>query len=160
MDWDDQQRLEVEIDRELKRLPELVAPQKLAHRVMAAIAQRRALPWYRQPWQVWPAPLRIGALVFLLGSFGGLCFASWELTRAAGFTAAMQEVGQLFSWVTAIWSALNALALAAVLIVKHLGTGFMAAIAAAMAFGYAICLGLGTAVVRLALAQRNHRSSL
>jgi len=66
----------------------------------------------------------------------------------------MQEVGHLFSGLTAIWTALNAIAGTALVVVKHLGTGFIIATCAAVAFGYALCVGLGTAVVRLAFARR------
>ena len=155
MNLDYERQLELEIDRTLKGLPELEAPRTLSARVAAAIAQRAAVPWYRQSWQVWPAGWRVAALVLLLGSFGGLCVASWQLTRAAGFSNAVQEVTQLFSGVSAIWNALNALAGALLLVLKHLGTGFLIAICLAAGLGYAMCLGLGTAFVRLAFAQRS-----
>jgi hypothetical protein len=40
------------------------------------------------------------------------------------------------------------------LAVKQIGTGFIVAALAALAIGYAMCLGLGTACVRLAFARR------
>jgi hypothetical protein len=154
MNSDYEKRLEAEIDRELRALPELQAPASLMVRVRSAIAQRTAVPWYRQSWQMWPMVWRVAAMAVLLASFGGLCFASWQLTRAAGFSLAMQEVGHVFSGLTAIWTALNALAGAGLVVMKHLGTGFIIATCAAVVFGYAICVGLGTAVVRLAFARR------
>ena len=56
-----EKRLEAEIERELKGLPELTAPGTLVSRVMAAIEQRADRPWYRQPWQAWPVALRAAA---------------------------------------------------------------------------------------------------
>src|ERR1051326_3013940 len=117
--------LETRIDRVLKGLPELAAPSSLAPRVVAALAARRALPWYRQPWPRWPVALRVATLVFLLASCGGLCVAIYELTKAAGFTLAMQEVSQTFSAVASLWNTINALLSAIVLVIKHLGTGFI-----------------------------------
>ena len=99
-------------------------------------------------------PLRVTALVLLSVMFGGLCFACWRLTRAAGYAAAMQEVGGLFSGVTTVWNIINVLAGAFVLVVKSLGTGFMIGCAAIAALGYVLCVGLGTAWVRLAFARR------
>jgi hypothetical protein len=154
MNSNQEKELELEIDRELKALPELPAPGTLVRRVMLALEQRRALRWYTQPWQNWPLTLRISALALLSVMFGGLCFASWQLTRAAGIAAAMQEVGGLFSGLTTVWNIINVLLGAVVIVVKHLGTGFMLGCAAIAGLGYALCMGLGTACVRLAFARR------
>jgi hypothetical protein len=149
-----QRELEQEIDQALRGLPDLQAPASLRARVMLAIERRRALRWYNQPLQNWPMPLRVTAIAILLGLFGGLCFASWRLTRAAGVSAAMQEIGGMFSGVTTVWNVVNTLLSAIVMVVKHLGTAFMIGCLVIAALGYAMCLGLGTAWVRLALARR------
>lgn len=149
-----ERELELEIDRELKRLPELEAPAGLSRRVLLAIAQRRAPRWYNQPWQNWPVALRCAALAVLSLLFGGLCVASWQLTKAAGVTVALEEVGGLFSGLVTIWNIIAVLAGAVVMVVKHLGTGFMAGCALLAALCYALCLGLGTAYFRLAFARR------
>ena len=149
-----EKNLEAQIDRALKGLPELMAPSTLLPRVLESVSRRHALPWYRQPWQMWPVGLRISTMVFLLALCGGLCVACWQLTRAAGFATASQEVAQTFSGITAIWNVLNVLLGAIVIVVKHLGTGFMIACGVALALGYGICVGLGTACVRLAYARR------
>jgi len=72
MNSDYEKRLEAEIDRELKALPELRAPTTLLVRVRSAVAQRAAVPWYRQSWQMWPMIWRVTAMAVLLASFGGL----------------------------------------------------------------------------------------
>jgi hypothetical protein len=149
-----QKDLELEIDRELKQLSELEAPATLSRRVMLAIKERQALRWYSQPWQNWPKGLRIAALVLLSSLFGGLCVASWQLSRAAGMSATMQEIGGLFSGLTTLWNIINVLLGAIVLVAKHLGTGFIISCALIVGLGYALCLGLGTACVRLAFARK------
>ena len=108
---------------------------------------------YRQPWPAWPVLLRAGALAVLLASFGGLCFACFQLTRAAGFANALQEIAQTFSS-GSVWNVLSALIGAFALTIKHLGTWFIAGCCCAGALGYAICVGLGTACVRLAYAKK------
>lgn len=154
MNTEYEKRLEERIDRELKELPELRAPTTLAARVMQAVEARARVPWYRQSWEMWPAPVRISALIFLLASFGGLCFASWQLTRAAGFANAMQEVGEMFSGFTLLWNIGSAVLSAAVLAVKQLGTGILITLLMGVLLAWAMCLGLGTICVRLALARR------
>jgi hypothetical protein len=145
---------ELEIERELKGLPELKAPATLARRVMLKIQERRSVRWYNQPWQAWPVALRVTALAVLLTMFGGLCVASWQLTRAAGVSAAMQEVSSLFSGLTTIWNTFNVLLGTIVLVAKHFGTGFIIGCVLIAGVGYSLCLGLGTAYVRLAFARR------
>ncbi|HLH53329.1 MAG TPA: hypothetical protein VKY92_06905 [Verrucomicrobiae bacterium] len=149
-----EKQLELEVNRELQQLADLPAPATLAKRVRLAIEQRRRIKWYMQPWQNWPMPLRVGALALLLTMFGGLCFVSWRLTRAAGFAAALEEVGALFSGLNSIWNVINVLFGAVVLVFKHLGTGFLLGCAAIAGLAYALCIGLGTAWVRLAFARR------
>jgi len=154
MNFDYEKRLETAVDGELKQLPELLAPHTLVLRVMKAIEARLGLPWYHQSWQMWPVALQAVSLAVLLALFGSLCFGTWKLTHLAGFAAAMQPVGSWFAELGAIWHATAALISALVLAVKHLGTGFLVAIFAALAFGYALCVGLGTAYLRLGLARR------
>jgi hypothetical protein len=149
-----ERELELEIDGELKRLPELEAPAGLSRRVLLAIAERRTPRWFNQPWQNWPMVLRGAALAVLSLAFGALCVASWQLTKAAGVTVALEEVGGLFSGLATIWNVVTVLGGAVVIVVKHLGTGFIVGCATFAALGYALCLGLGTAYLRLAFARR------
>lgn len=147
-------QLEQEIDRELKELPELIAPATLSLRVLEAIHRRAACPWYRQPWQYWPVPLRFSALALLLALFGALSVATWQLTKAAGVSTALQEIAGLFSWMGTLWNVIAVLVNTVLLVAKHLGTVFMITCVAIMALGYAICLTLGSAWFRLASARR------
>ena len=149
-----EKQLEARVGRALRELPELEAPRELMPRVLAAIALRKPLPWYRQPLPVWPLGLRVAALAFLLASFSALCVASFQLTRAAGFTNAVQEISQTFSFVGSIWNVVSALLGAVVLVLKHMGTGFIVGCCLLAALGYAVCIGLGTACVRLAYARK------
>jgi hypothetical protein len=154
MQPDYERELEAEIDREMKGLPELSAPHTLVSRVRLAIEGQPDRAWYRQPWQMWPAALRIGTLVTLLVLFGGLCFAGQRLVHAEAFIGVAHRLGHWLSGVSALGNAVSVLLGAAVLAVKQVGTGFIVAALAALAVGYAMCLGLGTACVRLAFARR------
>lgn len=144
-----------QIDRALKALPDLQAPATLTPRVMALLARRETLPWYRRSWEFWPPALRFVSLALMIGGFGGLCFAAWQVTQVAGYSTVMEEVGQRFAWLALAWKTLLVLASAVAVVAKQLGTPFIAACCLAVGIGYAICVGLGTVCVRLALARTN-----
>jgi hypothetical protein len=150
----DDQQLELAISRELKALPELTAPASVANRVMAAIELRLNVPWYRRAWVTWPVTWRMASLAAMLVLFGGLCFAGWELSRTEMIISAMHRIGQSFSGLNTIGSVLKILAGSVALVVKKLGTTFIAACLFAAGLGYAIFLGLGTVYFRLAFAKR------
>ena len=154
MNFETEKQLEAEVDRQLKALPELMAPGTLILRVMRAIEMRLNLPWYRQAWQRWPIGLRIVSFAVLLTLFGALCFASWKVTHLESFAIAMHQAGGWFAGFGALWHALVAFLNALVLAVKHLGTAFVIACFAALALGYALCVSLGTVYFRVGMARR------
>ena len=149
-----EKKLEVEIDRELKALPEISAPATLVSGVMAAIELRRALPWFRRAWHTWPGSLQGLFLVTMLALFGGICFGVWEASHTATFGLAVHKVGGWFSGLSAIFTALNALAGAIVAMIKQVNSTILIAFLCAAGLGYALFLGLGTMYFRLAFAKR------
>jgi len=151
---DTQHELERQVDRVLKRLPEIPAPHTLLPRVLAMVRARATLPWYRKSWQAWPMPLQVATIFVLVVSFGGFCFAAWGLSRAAGYAAVRQEIGELFSGVAVIGNVLGVLISAMRLVVEKLGTAFIIGSFAAAALAYSVFIGLGTVYVRLAFSQR------
>ncbi len=154
MKFEYEQRLEAEVDRELKGLPELTAPHALILRVIRAIESRLGLPWYRQSWQMWPLALQTASLVALLALFGGLCFGAWKLMHVESFAVATQQAGGWLAGFGVIWHATIALVNALLVTVTHLRTGYLLACFAALTIGYALCVGLGTVYLRLGLARR------
>jgi len=154
MDMENQQRLEAEIDRQLKALPELVAPRSLAPRVMAVLARRASLPWYRQSWPAWPMPVRVFALVVSLALFGVLCYAGWEFTQLPAFGAVSGKLASVVSGLSSIWKTVGVLVTAMLLAFKHLGNWFIFGCLAAVALAYGMCIGLGSVYFKLAFARR------
>jgi hypothetical protein len=152
---DTQHELESQVDRVLKGLPEVPAPRTLLPRVLAAVRARAALPWYRQSWQVWPMPLQVATMFVLVASFGGFFFAAWELSRAAGYAAVSQEIGEMLSGLAVIGNILGVLLTAIRLVIEKLGTAFIIGCLAAAALAYGIFIGLGTIYLRLAFSQRH-----
>jgi len=149
-----EERLAAEINHELQSLPELPAPATLIPRVNAAIALRRSAPWYRQPWQAWPAPLRAAALVILAAFFASLCLGAWRLPGTESYLAASRHTAGWLSGLTTLWNALNALITTLAQAVQQLGRGVLLGGLAAVALAWAMCLGLGTVCMRFALARR------
>ena len=154
MDSRYEQRLEAEIDRAMKSLPEVQAPSTLVPRVSAAIAQRRSSPWHRQPWHAWPVPMRAAALVVLAAFFVSLCLGVWRLPETQSYLAATRPAADWFSGLTTLWNALNALLGALAQAVLQLHRGILLGCLTAVALAWAMCLGLGTVCLRLVLARR------
>lgn len=154
MDLRYEQQLETEIDRELKRLPDLPAPPTLGSRVLAAIAYRACLPWYRQSWQRWPLPLRIAFLLASTALVAALGFALWKVPQTAPVTGAWHQFAGWFSPAASILNVIGTVLSAVGLAAKQLGTAFFAGCLLLIALLWAVCVGLGTVYVRLALARR------
>jgi hypothetical protein len=154
MNFDYDKKLEAEVDRELKALPQITAPAALVSRVMAAIELRRALPWFRRAWDTWPGSLQGLFLVTMVALAGGICFGGWEAMHTATFGLAVHKVSGWFSGFSAIYTALNALAGAIIALIKQINSTVLIAFLIAAGLGYAIFLGLGTMYVRLAFAKR------
>jgi hypothetical protein len=121
---------------------------------MAKIESRVELPWYRRSWQSWPVSLQTASFVALLFMFGALSFGVWELFHAPGTTVALQKTSAWFSGLSVFWSAIRALASAALLAIQQLGTGVIVAGIVLVMFAYFACIGLGTVAVRFTFARR------
>ncbi|HWW01775.1 MAG TPA: hypothetical protein VNZ64_18900 [Candidatus Acidoferrum sp.] len=154
MNSENETKLAAELDLELKSLPELRAPSTLMRRVMAAIEARDRLPWYRQSWQAWPEPARAASLLLLTVFFAALCLGVWKIPDTESYSAATHQAAGWFAGLTTLWNALNTLIGTLAHAVQQLGRGFLIGCLAAVALAWAMCLGLGTACVRLALARR------
>src|SRR5436190_20408041 len=113
-----------ELDRELKTLPDLPAPDTLIARVMTSIQQPVSIrvPWYRRPWPQWSMGLQTASLLVLLAFFGGLCRIGWGISHGETFAAAFHAISEWISSWRALGSAVIALVQALVLIFNKLGT--------------------------------------
>ncbi len=143
-----EKQLEASVRRELEALGELSAPSALANRIVAAVAERAALPWYRQSWATWPVGLRVAALTVLLLAFAGLSLGAWQLTQGA---AAPTWLTGWYADLCALWRTAGVLANTAFALVGQIGSGIIFVGAAVMFTAWVMCIGLGTACVRLAM---------
>jgi len=154
MSFENDNRWEAEIDRTLKALPELHAPETLSRSVMAIIARRARCPWYKQAWQAWPMPLQVVSFGLLAAVMAAICFGVWKLPHLSEVNAATQHVSGWISWVSFFWNIVSNLGTSLLLVAKHLGTPFFVGAFLLISLAWAMCLGLGTACFRLAGARR------
>ncbi|MBS0633483.1 MAG: hypothetical protein JSS11_16355 [Verrucomicrobia bacterium] len=76
------EQLEKLIHQTLRSVPDRRAPSSLEARVMAAIAERAARPWWRQSYASWPVAVRCGFLVITGGLMKlALMAAFWVMTE-------------------------------------------------------------------------------
>jgi len=113
--------LEKFVDRVLRDLPAKRAPRSLEQRVLAELARRSALPWWRQSFSYWPLPIRgafLAGCIVLIGFIylaagagqamipwqGALAqpLAFWDATRAV-FGACTGFVDVVLRNIPALW---------------------------------------------------------
>ena len=144
-----EKKLEEVIHRELARLPERPAPDGLIPGVLAAIQAQAARPWWRKPFPLWPRHLQI---TFLAIAFALLTAVAMGATRywpqslpsdlAARVTAAAEPLRPF-------WGFGEALAGAALSVLKWIGQPILIGIAVGLGFLYFSCVGLGVAWYRI-----------
>ncbi len=79
----------------LQQLPGRHAPATLAPRVLAELARRAQLVWYRRPWTEWPEPWRWVSTVLLGGLVATiltLLESGWETSKSSPSLTAVHEV--------------------------------------------------------------------
>ena len=136
MSHDDLERL---ARRALEGLPPLKAPAALESRVLAAIAARAALPWWRLSFREWPSPARLGFVLVSLVLVG----LTVQLGTGARFSAAPAEWLERGETIVAGFGGLFAL------LGRLLPAGWWTAVLGVGAVLYASLFGLGAALYRL-----------
>jgi hypothetical protein len=147
---DQNEKLEHLIHRTLRDQPLRRAPRSLESRVLAALAQRAALPWYRQDFARWPAAAR-GA--FLVASAALAAALVWGL---GGFDLqqSTNTVVAGLSWLETARNITNGIANFGAIIFRSISPVWLYSAAAAVVTLYVALFGLGTAAYRTLLANR------
>jgi hypothetical protein len=152
MNESEEQLLAARIDRELRALPVLAAPNTLAPRVLTTLAARLHAPWWRKSWAGWPPGIRLAFLAVSLAVAGLLVIVGLQLPALAGLfgdslhnvsgwiARAQQLVDPVWRIVDALWSGLQA---APPLLLWS--------VTALIGLAYALCVGLGTFGYRVAV---------
>jgi hypothetical protein len=146
--------LEQLIDGELRKLPELQAPETLVHRVMLAVHAQERQPWWQRPWLTWPRPAQVISSALSAATVAALAYFGAAAWRAAGIGSPLDRIVQWISSLAPLWDWLVTLANALALVLQKAGQPYLLiglGIAAAM---YLLCVASGTACYRLAFNRR------
>jgi hypothetical protein len=144
----EQNDLEKFIHSQLQRLPEREAPETLVANVLAAIAARKKLPWWKQSFSHWPWPSQCVLFTALVSVLAGVLYA---VGRAAEIVP-VPQISQHLSAYASIGRMLFALGEALVLAVSSLSAHWWLAIAFVFALLYGACLAAGFALFRVTSA--------
>jgi hypothetical protein len=141
--------LEQTLDRELRGLPDRIAPETLIPRVLACLAQRERAPWWRKSFAYWPWPARMLFLVTSSGLAALLLYFTWGLSTGATFGALSSEVRDLAADFELSRDLAVALGGAAVTLVKTASPSLLWVAAGVVGACYVTTLTLGTCIYRL-----------
>jgi len=146
----DPEKLERLIHRTLRSLPDLRAPHTLEARVLAAVAARAALPWWRQPFPAWPFAARA---IFVLLSATVATGLVW-----LGMSGGLPDVAQLWARISAPFGELSALAASVAnfteIVTRAIPPLWLYGGIALVATLYTTLFGLGAAAYRTLYVQR------
>lgn len=140
--------LEQVVHRTLRQLPERAAPVTLEQRVLAEIARRAALPWWRKSFAHWPL---IGRIFFLIVCAAvvplALVATSWI---SAGLDLALWRslLPQPVAWLHAIGTAVQALYTSLEIVAGAIPPFWLYGALASFAALYAAIFGLGAAAYK------------
>lgn len=145
--------LEKFIHQTLRALPERRAPRSLENRVLAAIALRQALPWWRQSFAHWPLAAR-GAFLAVSAVLAAVLLACFF--RASGLVEA--ETGALMAGPLAMAGKISAIFGGVSsffgVMMRSIPSLWLYSALAVVAALYAVFFGLGAAAYRSFFAQR------
>jgi hypothetical protein len=132
---DNSDDLERFVDQTLRELPQRQAPRTLESRVLAELARRAALPWWRRNFAQWPLLARV---TFLLASFGSAAamwiFASTDVFRLPTFPP---------TWVRSLGHVAASMIDLAVSLVRQIPPGLLYSVLALCVLLYGALLALG-----------------
>jgi hypothetical protein len=145
MELPETNELEKFIHAQLQKLPERDAPESLVTNVLAAIAAREKLPWWKQPFMHWPRGVQSTFFVALGAVFGGVLYGAGRAADTVSQVAVSEKVPS-FGWIgTTVRSVGEALFLA----LGSLRMEWFLAIAIVFVLLYGACLAAGFALFKV-----------
>ncbi len=148
------EELEKLIHQTLRSLPDRRAPRSLEARVLAAIAERASLPWWKQSYAQWPLAVRCAFLV-ISGAIAKLAIMAtvWVMSGAEGAQLA-HTVAAEFAWVSRLNAAVTSLGDFGALLLRSIPPVWLYGSLAGFALVYATLFGLGATAYRTLYANR------
>lgn len=146
METPEEMELEKFIHKQLQKLPQREAPDQIVSNVMARIAARRSLPWWRQPFTEWPLGSQIVLMAVLIALCTGVVLALGNSLQQASLTALYERALSL-SWIGEVATTIgNAFLMA----LRGIALQWLLAGAAVVMIMYGVCIAGGLALYRIA----------
>jgi hypothetical protein len=148
------EELEKLIHRTLRSLPDRRAPRTLEARVLAAIEQRAASAWWKQPYMAWPLAARCAFLIVSGGLVKlALMAAVWVMAGFDGaqFTEALAQPVAIYQQIRALYEGVTGFV---ALLFRNIPPLWLYGGLAFLGSLYAALFGLGAAAYRTLYSQR------
>lgn len=147
-----EQNLEQAIHRALRDLPPRPAPHSLEQRVLAEIARRAALPWWRKSFVHWPVAARAAFVGLCIGVAAALVVSGvWIMAGAAPLREALVLH---FAWIENLVAVAKAIGGVFEIMMRNIPALWLYGALAFVASMYVALFGLGAAAYRTLYAQR------
>jgi hypothetical protein len=141
--------LESEVQRRLREMPLRRAPFSLESRVLAEIARRDALPWWRRSFARWPRPARAVFAVACGSLAAALLAASWPFSPSGALAGAgARSAGLWLPWARSALTLIDVARELDAALVRAMPLDWLYGLLAAAALLYAALFGLGAAAYR------------
>ena len=148
------EQLEQLMHRELRKLPELRAPETLVHRVMLAVHAKERQRWWQRPWQTWPLAAQWISSAMFAAAVVALIYFGAQAWQLAGIGNPLDKIWLWILSLGPLWDWLVAQVNAVALIIQKGGQLYLFIGLGVAATMYLLCLATGTACYRLALTRR------
>ncbi len=150
-----QEELEKMLERELRALPDLPAPETLLHRVMLAVHERARLPWWKRAWPEWPGPVRQLSFALLsIVAVATIAATVWGVSALGSLISpepAWRWLGENVPYLERVYAFVHSLGNAGVLVYRTAGQQILL-VGSLMALGvYVMGIGVTTACYRMAV---------
>src|SRR5881394_2966431 len=140
-----QEQLERQMHRELRRLPELRAPETLVHRVMLAVHAKERQPWWQRPWLTWPRPAQVISSVLFAAMVAAAIYFGAQASQAAGIGNPLDKIWLWIVSLAPLWDSMVALVNAVALVLQKVGQVYLFIGLGVAATMYLFCVATGTA---------------
>jgi hypothetical protein len=145
MQFPENNDLEKFIHAQLQKLPDRQAPPSLVGNVLAAIAARKKLPWWKQSFTFWPRKVQCLLFVSLAALWIGAIYAAGRAANSVSVPDVSEQLSS-YAWVG---RALQTLGETFVATLMSLPTGYWMALGAIFLVLYGACLVTGFALFKV-----------
>jgi hypothetical protein len=152
MELPDNNDLEKFIHAQLQKLPQHEAPVSLVSNVLAAIATRKKLPWWKQSFTFWPR--RVQCLLF--AALGLVFAAAIYGTGRAADNVSVPDVSEQLSSYAWIARTIRSVGEALFLAVTNLPLEYFVGLVAVFLLLYGACIAAGFALFKVTSSVASH----